>query len=171
MRRESLGIILKGRPDYMQRKSIALKIIDIIFRFIWIPLCIVSIVVFLSAVGKDSVSMMNTGLCILLWGVLFSLIACIWGTYGRCPFCGHFFTLKRISEDKLVYQHDKYVTRNENTYHSGIGLDSYGDTTYYVGKSTRKVEGTETTKEYTFNSRCSCCQAVVKIKRFSFESK
>lgn len=171
MSKESLGIILNGNPNYMQKKGLVLKTIDKVFRFIWIPLCVIGVILLLAAIGKNSASMLRIGGCVVLWGAIFALIACIWGTYGRCPFCGHFFTLKRISNDKLVYQHDRSVTRKEDEYHSGVGFNSYGNTTYYVGKSTRKVEGTETTKEFTFNSRCTCCYAVVKIKRYSFESK
>lgn len=168
---ESLGIILNGRPDFMQKKSLALKIIDKVLLYVWIPLCIIAVIMFLVAFGKDSVNLLSNSIIVLLWGVLFMLISCIWGTYGRCPFCGHFFTLKRISGDKLIYQHDKNVTRRVDTYHSGVAFDNYGDSAFYVGKSTRKVAGTDTTKEFTFNSCCTCCYAVVKIKRFSFESK
>ena len=171
MSRESLGIILNGRPDLMQKKGPLLKIINKVLRFVWIPLCVAGVIIVLMAIGKNNVSLFRTGGAFLLSAGVFAAVACLWSTYGRCPFCGHFFTLKRISGDKLVYQHDRNVTRNEDSYHSGVGFDLYGDATYYVGKSTRKVQGTESTKELTFNSRCTCCQAVVKIKRYSFESK
>lgn len=171
MSKQSLGIILSGRLELQQKRSLVLKIIDKIFLYAWIPLCIIAVVMFLTAIGQDSYNLLRISICCLLWGVLFFLIFCIWGTYGRCPFCGHFFTLKRIGGDKLVYQHDRHVTRRENTYHSGVAFDNYGDSAFYVGKSTRKVNGTDTTKELTFNSRCTCCHAVVKIKRFSFERK
>lgn len=169
MSRESLGIILKGWPHYEQKKGPFLKIVDKFLRFIWIPLCVIGVILFLRSIGNNNGSLYYCALCLILWGAIMGLVACIWSAYGRCPFCGHFFTLKRISDDKLVYQHDRNITHREDEYHSGVAFNVYGDSAYYVGRTTRKVQGTETSRDFTFNSRCTCCQAVVKIKRYTLE--
>lgn len=78
----------------------------------------------------------------------------------QCPYCGHFFTMKRISGDRYERTTERSVSNTYYDYSSGMVIDSKGDT-YFGGVTTKnKQYGTEVTDYYTHNARCSCCGCV-----------
>lgn len=80
----------------------------------------------------------------------------------QCPYCGHFFTLKRISDDRYEGTTEREVSNDYYDYSDAITISSKGST-YYTGISTKHRQyGTEETDYYTHNVRCSCCGCVAK---------
>lgn len=81
---------------------------------------------------------------------------------GQCPYCGHFFTMKRISDDKYEATTKRQVNNTYYEYSDAVTVGAKGDT-YYTGISTkRRQSGTESTDHYTYNAKCSCCGCVAK---------
>lgn len=80
----------------------------------------------------------------------------------QCPYCGHFFTLKRISDDRYEGTTEREVSNTYHDYSDAITISSSGNT-YYTGITTKHRQyGTEQTDHYTHNVRCLCCGCVAK---------
>lgn len=80
----------------------------------------------------------------------------------QCPYCGHFFTLHRISADRYEGSSERNVS---NTYYEnsdGITFSSGGSTHYTLFSTKKSQSGVETTDYYSHNEKCSCCGCVSK---------
>ena len=83
----------------------------------------------------------------------------------KCPWCLHFFTMKRISEDIFVESKYRSVSRGTADYSDGIGVDSRGGI-YYLGMTSYGTQnGTEETRKYMYNLRCNCCGCIARGRR------
>lgn len=80
----------------------------------------------------------------------------------RCPYCGHFFTMRRISDNKFEGSTSRSVSNTYNDYSDALAVDLSGNM-YYAGITTKKKQyGTKITEIYSYNLRCSCCGCVAK---------
>ena len=80
----------------------------------------------------------------------------------QCPYCGHFFTLRRISANRYEGTTEREVSNTYYDYSDAITIGSKGST-YYTGiRTEHRQHGTEETDHYTYNVRCSCCGCVAK---------
>lgn len=81
---------------------------------------------------------------------------------AQCPFCGHFFTLRRISEDNYQGSSESRVSNTYYDVNDGFITDMSGNI-YYTQMTTRNKEyGTEKTDYYTYNTKCTHCGCVVR---------
>lgn len=146
-----------------------MKTVERIVKIIWAMSLIVGIIMLLAGIGQRNNQAQAIGLCMILWGVGLLLVSLLW-KYDKCPYCGHFFTMKRISDKMVADKSTRSVLRNVEEYHAGMAYDLYGNSAFVIGKSSHKENGTRTTTRYVYNQRCSCCGAVVKRDSYSFES-
>lgn len=80
----------------------------------------------------------------------------------QCPYCGHFFTLGRISEDRYTGTTSRRVSNTYNDTSDAWSIDSDGDMRFTTFFTKRRQNGTEETDHYAYNVQCSCCGCVAK---------
>lgn len=80
----------------------------------------------------------------------------------KCPYCKHYFTLSRISEDQYAGSTEREVSNTYDEYSSGYTMDLHGDVKYIGLRSRKRQYGTEITEHFLHNARCSCCGCVAK---------
>ena len=170
MKRVSLGIILPGDPKCQQKKKLWLTILTFLSKYAWILfaiLCIIAIV--LGFISDDHYFAIALKFAVLT--AFFGICAAFWTKHYRCPYCGHFFAIKQISEEVLVDTYSSTFTRTEYNTHSGMAWNFNGDVAFYDGTTSRKVQGKDVTEVYVCNKRCGACGCVnkVKIKRWHRE--
>lgn len=165
MKRVSLGIILPGDPDCVQEKRRWISILGFLGKRGWIICLLITLIVLFSAMSKDSGDLFITALELALMTAIFGFCAAfIWCDKFRCPYCKHFRTMQKISDENFIGSSERAVSRNTYDNHSGLAFDLSGNSAYYAGTTSRKEYGTETTNDYTYNMRCSCCGCVNKVK-------
>lgn len=163
MRRVSLGIILSGNPDMIQKETPWLKRVE------WICTKGVFVAGFLFMVGMiggifiEGLSVLGTIMLVPFLALLFTKF--LWeNTTDRCPYCKHFFSMKRIGNEKLVDISECKISRTVDDYGSGTAWDWNGNITFFNTKNSYKEYGKEVTEYYAFNMRCNCCGCVNKVK-------
>lgn len=168
MKRKSLGIILSGRPSYVQQNSTWIRLLDNCLPALFLLVPAANILLFVIATRhKPEFS----DFVRIFWGFLLSmgvsvvLNVFLWDELHRCTYCHHFATMERISDDKLVDTSQRYVSRNVDDYDHGTAYDLNGNLTFYTNKSSHVEWDKETTKVYTYNIRCSCCGCVKKVEK------
>lgn len=164
MKKVSLGIILPGDPDCKQEKRGWLSVLTLICTRGWIVFLLISIIVLVRALLKDSGELLFTTLKLAVVTAVLGLCALFWNDHYRCPYCGHFFELKRISDESFIGSTERTISRTAYDNHSGVVFNMSGDSAFYAGTSSRKEYGKQTTENYTCNKRCSCCGCVNKVK-------
>ena len=166
MKRVSLGIILPGDPDRVQKQTIGLKITTFICTRGWILTLLITIFMVIKAFKLDSGNLLSNAMKPAFATVALAFLAfVVWSQIGRCPYCKHFGTMHKISEDSFIGSSERNVSRTAYDHHSGFAFDSDGNSAYYSGISSRREHGKEVTEEYTYNMRCSCCGCVNKVKK------
>lgn len=166
MARVSLGIILPGDPECVQKPNVFVKILEIICCYGFCAAIVGGIVTLgLMFVWED----WELLFMVLRWfGVFVFLVFTgnfLWDEKHRCEYCHHFFTLKRISDNKYLGSTEKSISRTTYDSHDGFVIDSTGSSALYTSISSGREYGTEVTKEYSYNIRCRCCGAVCKVKQ------
>lgn len=164
MKRVSLGIILPGDPDCKQKNRAWLSILTFICKHGWIIFTILCVITLVRAFAVDSGNMLFTALKLALVAATLGLCALLWNDQCRCPYCGHFFEMKKISDESFISSTDRVISRTAYDNHSGIVFNLDGDSAFYAGTSARKEYGKQTTENYTCNKRCECCGCVNKVK-------
>ncbi len=165
MKRVSLGIILDGNPNCIIKKTIWLKIAEKLCLYAWIFSAIMAAVMIVMSFVQDSVRKLYIGLGFVMGAILLWLCSYIWDEKVRCSYCGHFLTLKRISENQFVDSSERNVSRKVYDSSSGVVYDSLGNSAYYTSLSSHRENGKEITKRYAYNLRCSCCGSVCKVEK------
>lgn len=169
MKNVSLGIILKGDPQCVQKPPFWFKIIGSIAKYGWLilfPSLIPAIIALINEfTNKDSKMAFGIATLMMFPGAVLYLIRKLWSEKHRCPYCGHFFTMERISADKLVDVSQSVITRDVDEYGSGTAFDLDGNVAFINTKTTHREHGVSTTETYTYNMRCSCCGCVNKVKK------
>lgn len=170
MDRVSLGIILPGNPECVQEKRNWLSVLETVSKYAWIINLLVFIIKLV--LGAD-VGLIDVLFAVLATFLLF-IISMAWNGEGtllgvpiercRCPYCRHFSRMRQISDQKFIGSQTREISRNAYDHHSGVVYNLSGDSAFYSGIASRKEYGEEITKEYTYNRRCSCCGAVIKVK-------
>lgn len=136
-----------------------IKIMEILSKITWIPAVIITaLLLFTDNCSFDELTNL------IFASVGFAVLALLWGKKGRCPYCKHFGTIKRISDYKTIGSTERNISRRTYDYHSGVIYDLSGNVAYYAGNTSRRENGTATTKTYTYNRRCSFCGCVDKVK-------
>lgn len=163
MRRVSLGIILLGDPDKIQTETPWLKKLE------WIStkgFFIAGSLLMVGVIGSFFIEDLIYLEIIML--VPFLMLLCtaflIWDDKTRCPYCRHFFSMRRIGEEKLVDISEREISRTVDDYRTGTAVDWNGNIAFFDTKTSYKEYGKEVTEDYAFNVRCSCCGCVNKIK-------
>lgn len=165
MKRISEGIILTGDSRCIQEQTPALRAATFVFTKGWIFTLVISIVVAFFAFRKDSGDLLFTAMkFILLTVMLWFCSAILWSPMGRCPYCRHFFTMRKITANTVVSSSSRSVSRTAYDTHSGVAYDTAGNSAWVVGTSSRQEHGQEVTETFTYNSRCVCCGCVNKTK-------
>lgn len=168
MKRKSLGIILPGRPSYVQKSRPWIAFLEDYLPWLWFSIPVEAVLLFVIAINhKPEFS----DFVRITFGLTFS--ACIvvalnvwlWDEHHRCPYCHHFVSMERISDDKLVDSSYAYVSRNVDDYSHGTAYDLDGNLTFYTNKSSHVEWDKETTNVYTYNIRCRCCGCVTKVEK------
>lgn len=168
MKRKSLGIILSGRPSYVQKGRPWSVFLEEYLPFLFYSIPVEPVLFFIIAINhKPEFS----DFVRIFYGLMFSTLIVlalniwIWGDHNRCPYCHHFVSMKRISDDKLVDSSYAYVSRNVDDYSHGTAYDLDGNLTFYTNKSSHVEWDKETTNVYTYNIRCGCCGCVTKVEK------
>ena len=81
---------------------------------------------------------------------------------AQCPYCSHFFTLKRISEDEYEGTTERKVSNTYYEYGDAVSMDLRGNLYYTQLHKKNRQYGTEVTDHYTYKVKCSCCGCVAK---------
>lgn len=165
MSRSSVGIILPGNPECVQKKTIWMRIVGFICKYGFAIAFIAGAIFFVLMFVERSIHF-STPYRLFGVGILLLLAGHIWGETCRCEYCRHFFTLKRISSDKVVDKSTHSISRNVDDYDSGMAYDWSGNVTFFNVKSSHKEYGTEEKETFTYNMRCSCCGSVQKIRGY-----
>lgn len=168
--RVSLGIILPGNPECVQEKRRWLSVLAMVSKYAWIVNLLVLIIKLVC--GAD-VGLVDVLFAVFATFLLF-IISMVWEGEGtlfgypiercRCPYCRHFSRMRQISDKKFIGSRTREISRDAYDHHSGMVFNLSGDSAFYSGMSSRKEYGEEITKEYTYNRRCNCCGAVMKVK-------
>lgn len=167
MKKVSLGIILPGNPECVQKSGTVLTILEKVFKYGWIAALAGAVLILLYAFNQDSAHLLYMACKLGLTGFCLWLCSALWGKTVRCPYCHHFLVLERISDDKLVGSTSRNISRRVSDYGTGMAYDIEGNTAFFTTKTSHTQNGTETTKRYTYNLRCSCCGCVSKVARTS----
>lgn len=163
MNKVSLGIILPGNPECKQPEKFWLLILEYICKYGWIAfLCIT--LVYIWREGGIFRAPFDVLMTLVYFTVCFLLISFFWTDKHRCLYCRHFFQLQRISADAVIGRNISDVSRTVYDSHSGVVYNFSGDLDFYSGISSRKEYGKQIKETYTYNKRCNCCGAVVKVK-------
>lgn len=165
MKRVSLGIILDGNPNYIQKRTLFLKIVEFLCLYTWIAAGIIGAIIFVIGLFQDSTKKFYIGLGLILCTVMLWAISYMWDEKVRCSYCGHFLTLKRISENQFVDSTEKTISQKVYDNHSGMVYNLSGDSAFYTGTSSHREYGKEIEKRYVYNLRCSCCGSVCKVEK------
>ena len=170
MKRVSLGIILPGMPEYKQQKKLWITILRFLSKYAWIGFGLSSLVLLVLGFIHDS-DLFNIALKLLFPTAFFGVCAAFWTEHYRCPYCGHFFSMRQISGEVLIDRTSTTYTRTEHDNHSGMAWNFNGDVAFFNGTTSRKVQGNDVTEVYACNKRCGVCGCVnkVKITRFHRE--
>lgn len=165
MSRVSLGVILPGNPEKVQKANFIIKILGFVCRYGWISGIVGILVCFALMFIKDwsycypMFRWLGVGILLLIPS------QCIWDEKHRCEFCNHFFSLRRISDDNYIGSSEKSISRKTYDSRDGIAFDSNGNSTMFSSIVSDREYGTEETKNYTYNIRCRHCGAVCKVER------
>lgn len=165
MGRVSLGIILDGNPNCAQKKKLWIRITEIICSFGFIPAGITAVIFIIIAFREDSVRYFYVGAGFIFAAAILLILMLLWDDKHKCEYCGHFLTLRRISNDQFVDSTEKTVSQKVYDHDSGFVMGSRGDSAYYTSLSSHREYGKEVTKRYAYNVRCTCCGAVCKVER------
>lgn len=163
MNKVSLGIILPGNPDCIQKPIPWLRAFEYFFRFGWLAFLGAAIVFLILTFTKDA-DFFELTISLALVGVCIGIFSLLWDEKRRCPYCKHFFTMRRISLNQTIDTRDREISREINDHHSGIAFDLKGNSSLIFGRSSHTEYGTETTRTFTYNMRCKCCGCVNKVK-------
>lgn len=163
MSRVSLGIILPGDPDMIQKETPWLKKLE------WIctkGFLVAGSLFLLGGLGGIFISGLSALTIIMLvpFLVLLFAVCFIWNNRTRCPYCKHFFSMRRIGEENLVDISEREISRTVDDYGTGTAVDWNGNVAFFSTKTSYKEYGKEVTEDYTFNVRCGCCGCVNKVK-------
>ena len=169
MARVSLGVILPGNPDCVQKPNIFIRILGIICKYGWIasPIGILTcfIMLFVSSSRSSWISYSYDMFRWLGFGIIMLLVSnFIWDEKRRCEYCHHFFSLRRISDDKFVSSAEASISRSTYETQNGIVFDSNGNSSLFTSIRSGREHGKEITNKYTHNVRCRCCGAVCKVE-------
>lgn len=164
MKRTSLGIILPGDPNCKQENRLWLSILTFICKRGWIIFTLLCVITVIRAFAADSGNTLFTALKLAVVAAILGICALFWNDHYRCPYCGHFFEMKKISDESFIGSTDRAISRTAYDNHSGIVFNMSGDSAFYTGTSARKEYGKQTTENYTCNKRCGCCGCVNKVK-------
>ena len=165
MARVTLGVILPGNPECVQKPNLFVKVLGFICEYSWVSSIIGILVCF--------ILMFTSGDWTYAYGMfrwlgigifMFFVSAFIWDEKHRCEYCKHFFSLRRISEDKFISSAEKTISRASYDTENGVVLDSNGNSTLFTAIRSGREYGTEVTNKYTHNVRCRCCGAVCKVE-------
>lgn len=179
-------IIMQGSPKFQKKYDLSLKVTFIMFFVVPIILVVGSIILFIIYLIKNwgfptiiykffsDLININIGwlfkegsINILDYVIRFLVTAFVLFPAGiiqegACPYCGHYFTMKRISNDKFMKTTEREVENTYDEYDHATTMDWDGNI-YYTGITTRNTQyGTEETNHYTHNAQCSCCGCVIK---------
>ena len=166
MKGVTLGIILPGDPDCQQKDSVFLNILE--------KICSYGAIVALIGIIFSLILLFTSGngwfwgkmiLKLFVVMVLLLLSSKLWEEKLRCEYCGHFFTMERLSGDRFLDSSSVSVSRTVYDSHNGVIFDSNGDASFYAGATSRTEHGEEVTKRYTYCVRCSCCGSVSKVTK------
>ena len=171
MKRVSLGIILNGNPNYVQRNTPFLKISEFLCLYTWIAAGIAGAILVLLSFGQNSVKKLFIGTGLILCAILLWICSYIWDEKVRCSYCRHFLTLKRISENQFVDSSERTISQRVYNNNSGMIYNLSGDSAYYTSISSHKEYGKEIEKRYTYNLRCTCCGSVCKVEKREISQK
>lgn len=164
MKKVSLGIILPGNPDCKQKQTVWLSILTFVCKYGWIICFILSGIKSVGMFVDYSENNFFALLKLLILTAVLGLCALFWNDHYKCPYCGHFFEMKKISDESFIGSTDRTISRTAYDNHSGIIFNMSGDSAFYAGTSARKEYGKQTTEDYTCNKRCGCCGCVSKVK-------
>lgn len=163
MRRVSLGIILPGNPDMIQKETPWLKKLEWICTKGFLVAGFLFMVGMLGGIFIEDLIVLGT-IMLVPFLVLLCTAFLIWDKNTRCPYCKHFFSMKRIGDEKLVDISEREISRTVDDYGTGTAFDWNGNITFFNTQNSYKEYGKEITEDYAFNMRCSCCGCVNKIK-------
>ena len=162
MSRVSLGVILPGNPDMIQKETTWLKKLEWIstkgFLVVWSLFLIGGIgCIFIRSLA---------GLAMVMLVPIFVLpcTTLIWNQLSRCPYCKHFFSMKRIGKEHLIDISEREISRTVDDYGTGTAWDWNGNISFFNTKYSYKEHGKKVEEIYTYNMRCSCCGCVNKVK-------
>lgn len=80
----------------------------------------------------------------------------------QCPYCSHFFTLKRMTENEYERSTERRVSNTYDNYDDAMSMDLRGNVYYTQIHTKNRQYGTEVTDHYTYKVKCSCCGCVAK---------
>lgn len=164
MKKISFGIILLGDPDYKQKKNIWISMLSWISNHGWIICSILMIIALILFIVKPDGERLFTFIKFGLFTGVLLICSTLWSERFRCPFCGHFTRMTKISGNVYLGSSSQSISRTEYDSHSGAIYDFHGNSAFYSGLSSRKVHGEEVTDNYACNVRCNVCGCVHKIK-------
>lgn len=163
MHRTSLGIILSGDPDKIQKATPWLNGLEWICSkgfIVALTLYVICVIGEIFVKGLINIVIIFSVPMASLLIITFFL----WNEKIRCPYCKHFFSMKRIGEETRVGISEREISRTVDDYGTGTAVDWNGNIAFFNTKTSYKEYGKEVTEDYTFNMRCSCCGCVNKIK-------
>lgn len=163
MRRTSLGIILSGDPDKIQKETPWLNGLEWICSggfIVALTLYVVCVIGGIFVKGLINIVIIFSVPIASLLIITFFL----WNEKTRCPYCKHFFSMRRIGEETRVGISEREISRTVDDYGTGTAVDWNGNISFFNTKTSYKEYGKEITEDYTYNMRCSCCGCVNKIK-------
>lgn len=163
MNKVSLGVILRGDPQRKQPEKLWLLILEYICKYGWIAFLVITFIYVLREGGIFKAPF-DTVMTLVYFTVCFLLISFFWTDKHRCLYCKHFFQMQRISSDALIGRDISPASRTVYDSHSGVVYNFSGDLAFYSGTTSRREHGQNIRETYTYNKRCNCCGAVVKVK-------
>lgn len=171
MPRVSLGVILAGDPEYVQKPNIFVKTLGGICKYGFISGGIGIIASFIMMFADDWTYAYTMFRWVLVGILLFLSSQFIWDERYRCQYCKHFYCLRRISSNKFVDSSESSISRTKYDTYDGVLFDSQGNSTLFSSIGRSREYGTEITRRYTYNVRCRCCGAVSKIETHKTATK
>ncbi len=171
MSRVTLGIILEGYPECIQKTKAWLKVLEFLAKYIFIPFTIAAVITLGVSLFNNDGDLFKFAAILIIISVVMYVCRILWSEQVRCPYCKHFLTMKQIGNDKTINSYDRNVSRRVHDSSSGMVYDWNGNTAFYTANRSHKEHGVETTKTYVSKMWCRRCGCVQKIKRISVSTR
>lgn len=155
-----MKIILQGTPKRKTKSNITNNVIYCMFHGLPVVLVVVACIMLVVQLLH-----LNENAYQYMWRLVAAAFVLFMGSSVeklQCPYCSHFFTLKRMTENEYERSTERRVSNTYDNYDDAMSMDLRGNVYYTQIHTKNRQYGTEVTDHYTYKVKCSCCGCVAK---------